>query len=286
MRDRAFFEAFQARGVHILPVGFYFPVPDTRELRDVDFGVASELAGIDVDIDAMRRLLDPSVFEPLAHDFWSIVDKWKSNGVPVSFGGIDGLMLNYFVRTLKPNRIVEVGGGFSTVISAEACIANAHCEASSVAEVFSIDPSPREYLKNPNIKNITIHQERVQKVPLEVFESLDANDILFIDSSHVAKCGSDVVFEINEILPRLRSGVYVHFHDINLPFDYKKDWIMRGTYWNEQYMLQAFLQFNEAYRVLWGSTLARAYCPDAVKQVFPEFDPAREVGGSFWMKRL
>ena len=106
---------------------------------------------------------------------------------------------------------------------------------------------------------------RVQEVPLTEFEDLQSGDILFIDSSHVAKTGSDVNFLYFDVFPRLRPGVRIHIHDIFLPQDYPQEWALdENRSWNEQYVLRALLMFSSRFRVLFGSFFAFRYLPDLV----------------------
>ena len=125
----------------------------------------------------------------------------------------------------------------------------------------------------------------MQAVPLDVFARLGDGDILFIDSSHVARCGGDVPFLFLEVLPRLNRGVIVHVHDIFFPKEYPEEWLrQKFLFWNEQYLLQAFLAFNAAYEVVLSTSyLFHAY-PDEVKATFPR-SPWWGAGGSFWMRR-
>lgn len=92
-------------------------------------------------------------------------------------------------------------------------------------------------------------QSRLQDLNDELFLSLSEGDILFIDSSHVSKINSDVNYSFFSILPKLKKGVMIHFHDIFYPFEYPKEWIYEGRAWNEVYVLRAFLQYNDTFRI-------------------------------------
>jgi hypothetical protein len=110
----------------------------------------------------------------------------------------------------------------------------------------------------------------VRDVPLEAFKSLQANDVLFIDSSHVVSIDSDVVFEILELLPLLASGVVVHFHDMFIPFDYPEKFVIGNLcFWGEQYLLQAFLMFNGNFETLWSGSAMQYYQHDLLEKAFP-----------------
>jgi hypothetical protein len=132
-----------------------------------------------------------------------------------------------------------------------------------------------------------IVREPLQDVDLAVFERLERNDILFIDSTHVLKTGSDVQLEYLEILPRLASGVIVHIHDIFLPAEYPKAWLTdEHIFWNEQYLLQAFLAFNKGFEVLWAGSFMHLNHSDKLRDSFPGYAPERSWPGSFWLRRI
>jgi hypothetical protein len=128
--------------------------------------------------------------------------------------------------------------------------------------------------------NSKIIQQKVQDVDLSVFKSLQKNDILFIDSSHVSKTGSDVNYEFFNIIPNLNSGVIIHVHDIFYPFEYPKEWVYEGRNWNENYILRAFLSFNEQFEILFFSDFMHKFFPG-------DFDGLplmkKNTGGNFWM---
>ncbi len=155
-------------------------------------------------------------------------------------------VLYYMINVLKPKRIIEVGSGFSTAVMLDT---NEHCFQNQI-EIESIEPYPerlKKLLKQTD--KVTLHEAKLQEIPVDVFERLEENDLLFIDSSHVVHFNSDVDYIFFEILPRLRKGVYIHFHDIFYPFIYPKAWIYEGRAYNEMYLLRAFLMNNENYKI-------------------------------------
>jgi hypothetical protein len=169
---------------------------------------------------------------------------WK-NGV-YEFG--DSAILFSILDKLKPKNIIEIGSGFSS-----ACMLQT-AEFFNLPTTFTfIDPNPQRLyglLRPDDHARCKIIPRPVQTIELRVFEKLETNDILFIDSSHVSKTGSDVNFEIFEVLPRIKPGVFIHFHDCFYPFEYPVDWIFnRKISWNELYVLRAFLMYNEAFDV-------------------------------------
>ena len=285
LTDKRFFELYQSRGIHILPTDFYSPVPDTREINVVDGERITALRGINTNIDAQRALAMEPTFRAHRVECLAMIERYSAEGrIPVSFGGMDAAMLYHFVRKLQPRRIIEIGCGFSTMVISEALEANA--VAPGDCDFTSIDPYPRDFLLE-GASRAKMRCDKLQAVPLGEFEALSVGDILFIDSSHVVKAGSDVLYEINEILPALAVGVHIHFHDIHFPFDYTRDWIMnRHTFWNEQYALQAFLQFNAHFEILWSVAMMRAEHPELLADLIPDFDQRKQQGGSFWMRRV
>ena len=155
-------------------------------------------------------------------------------------------ILQCMMCTVRPNRIIEVGSGFSTAVMLDV---NEHCFSNTI-HISSIEPHSDRLrgLLHPT-DQLCIYEKRVEDMPLDYFECLDENDILFIDSSHISKINSDVNYIFFEILPRLKKGVYIHFHDIFYPFIYPKSWIYEGRAYNEMYMLRTFLMNNERYKI-------------------------------------
>ncbi|MBM3392172.1 MAG: class I SAM-dependent methyltransferase [Betaproteobacteria bacterium] len=149
-----------------------------------------------------------------------------------------------------------------------------------------IEPYPKllmSMLKSEDQARCRIIPSRLQDVPLDEFAALEANDILFIDSTHVGKVGSDVNRVFFDILPRLNKGVYIHFHDIFYPFEYPKAWIFKGRAWNEAYMLRTFLQFNTSFRVVLMNTFMQHFHEAFFKERMPLC--LKNPGGSIWLRR-
>lgn len=161
----------------------------------------------------------------------------------------DGIVLYSMIRHFKPNRIIEIGSGFS---SANMLDTNEIFFDNKI-EITFIEPYPEERLltimTEEDKKRFTVIDKNVQLIPLEVFKKLHSGDILFIDSSHVVKTGSDVNYILFEILPALNKGVLIHFHDIFYPFEYPKDWVFNGIGWNETYFLKAYLMYNKNFDI-------------------------------------
>jgi hypothetical protein len=160
----------------------------------------------------------------------------------------DADYLYNFIRLYKPARIIEVGCGNSTLVMHAAELANLGDSPARKCTHTCIEPYENPWLEQVGV---TVLRERVESVDMEYFRSLQSGDLLFIDSSHMIRPHGDVTFEILDVLPSLRPGVFVHFHDIFSPREYLRDWILnRGYLWNEQYLLEAFLSCNSQFKII------------------------------------
>lgn len=280
--NRIYFDLWEKHGFHITPVHFYSPIPNTRELPDSLWKTESDLPGINMNEAGQLHLLR-DIF-PQYHDEYRTFAHQKTE-IPYeyyfengSFIASDPLVLYCMVRHFKPKRVLEIGGGFSTLVTARAAQLNEN------TEVTCIEPYPNETLRAGFPGLTRLIEQKVQGVDPALFTQLEAGDILFVDTSHVVKCGSEVNTLFLEIFPRLNNGVIVHIHDIFFPLDYPRSWLHEHRiFWNEQYLLQAFLIHNAAFEVLFcNSFMALKYFHD-LKTAFPEA-PAWG-GGSFWMRK-
>lgn len=176
--------------------------------------------------------------------------------------------------------------GFPTYLSAEAVRRNGEEDRSYQCELVAIEPYPNETLKAgfPGLSSLI--PKEVQEVPLTEVMKLTANNILFIDSSHVLKIGNDVQYEYLSILPRLNKGVIIHVHDIFLPAEYPKEWVLQERrFWTEQYLLQAFLAFNESFEVLWAGSYMHLNHSGKLEASFSSYNRSKTLPGSFWIRR-
>lgn len=231
------------------PAGaFYSPVVNTAEvLSEPDVSriwpdSVDDPPGIDVRAEAQLALLKLLT----AHRFDQEATRRGPRYDPANdqFPPHDAGLLYAMVRHLRPRQMVEVGCGWSTTVTA-AAIADGALDTA----LTCIEPYPRPFLLEMD-DVLTLRQEKVEHTPPAVFQGLGAGDVLFIDSSHVAKTGSDVVHLFLEVLPRLADGVVVHVHDIFIPEDYPQGWVRNGFGWTEQYLLQAYLVGNARAHVL------------------------------------
>lgn len=283
------FRTMEKMGIHVVPNHFYEPVPDTRNIPEGFWERPSELVGIDVNEVAQLALLEEfrisykTEYEQLANPKSAPLGFSLPNR---SFSSVDAEILYCMIRYFRPNRIMEIGSGNSTLVSAEAILRNSR-ETGTVASLVAVEPFPNGILEKGFPGLTRLITAPVQSVPLREFESLRENDILFIDSSHVLKTASDVQYEYLEIVPRVKKGVIVHFHDIFLPFSYPKTWVVNELrFWNEQYVLQALLAFNKSFAVLWAGNFMNHKHPSALQQAFDSYSHHQTAPGSFWIKRV
>lgn len=285
MCSKRFFHLWERQGYHVTPCHFHEPVPDTRDLGPELWTKQSDLVGIDLNEAAQLRLLEEfssrykSEYQNLPREKTSAAQQYYlNNGF---FESVDGEILYCMIRHFKPRRIFEIGSGNSTYLSAQAVRENGR-----PCELVAFEPHPETALRAGVPEPSRLVRTKVQDVPVQEFERLEENDILFIDSSHVLTIGSDVQVEILEILPRLKKGVLVHLHDVFIPSEYPKSWVLENhLFWTEQYLLQAFLTFNNAFEVLWAASYMHLKHPDVLEQHFSSYQRQDRWPGSFWMRK-
>ena len=203
---------------------------------------------IEFDVDAQLRLVEDQLVPYLAEFQLEVVDARGFEVWNGQYTGGDAELLYAMVRSLKPRRMIELGSGFSTLVSATAAAVNER--EGSPTELVAFDPEPRTPV--PELDGLArLERRSAMDVPLERFEALEKGDILFIDTSHMVKLGSEVNWLVLEVLPLLRPGVVVHFHDVFIPYEYPRylaaDY---DVYFNEQYLVHAFLIGNRDWEVL------------------------------------
>ncbi|HWI19732.1 MAG TPA: class I SAM-dependent methyltransferase, partial [Vicinamibacterales bacterium] len=267
------------------PIHYYEPLPDFRSIIAGATTTVRVSSAIDFDLDGQRRLVR-RLGDSYRAELEAIA---KANGFDFHneyFAGLDAAVYYALVRDLRPARVIEIGSGMSTRIAAQALERNR--ADGHGGELVCIEPFPQPRLTQ-DMPAITLITEPVERLPLETFDTLQANDILFIDSSHAAKFGGDVCREFLEILPRLRPGVWVHVHDIFFPHDYPAEWLIeKRIAFNEQYVLEAFLAFNRSFSVRAANYwLALAHRAEAELLAPASLWPSREPAcASFWMQRV
>jgi hypothetical protein len=198
-----------------------------------------------------------------------------------SYSYADAILLGCMMLELEPRRVIEVGSGFS---SAAMLDISDRCFGGRIEFTF-IDPDPSrlQSLVDGTDIRARILPTMLQDVPADTFGALAAGDILFIDSSHVSKLGSDVNRLVFDILPLLAAGVFIHVHDVLYPFEYPQAWLQRGWVWNEQYLLHAFLQYNDSFEIRLLSSLMLEQHRPWFGEHMP--DCLRNPGGCLWLEK-
>ena len=261
-------------GLQVVPKTYYSPIPDLDTLPPGVFERRSALRGIHFDLDEQVAWIDQNLadgmreFAPPA----SLIDN-------ASYGRVGADLLHGVVRGLKPRRIVELGSGHSTLFMAAAAERN---RAEGVdTELLTFDPYPS--VARPGLPGVaSLEPVRAQDVPLEVFTSLAAGDVLFVDTTHTVKVDSDVNRIVLDVLPALAPGVLVHVHDIFLPYEYPRRWHEEsGFHWAEQYLLQAFLAGNPSFEVRAATVALCRDRPDAMARLAPTWRAGAEAS-AFW----
>jgi len=272
-------------GFDLLEKHYYSPVPDVASITPAVWDDPSALAGLEFDSRSQLEFLE----RELAPYLGEFAPPRASSGKPGEFyldnktyESVDAETLYAMIRRHAPARVVELGSGSSSLVIAEAVSRNArdskHCEY----QVF--DPFPDPTLEDALGRVATTARLKATEVPLSTFEALDDDDVLFVDTTHTVKTGSDVNYIVLDVLPLLLPGVLVHFHDIFLPWEYPRRWVEGKRYWAEQYLLQAFLAFNTDFEVLFGAqAMARAF-PAELGRLIPTFGPGVSPG-ALWIRR-
>jgi predicted O-methyltransferase YrrM len=269
------------------PGHFYSPIVSIEEAKSDERRIFADwprkLAGLDLNEERQLELL--AKFE----EFYPAIDfpENKSNTHRYyyenpSYSYSDAIMLHCMMRYLRPRRVIEIGSGYSSCAMLDT---SEQWLGASVAFTF-IEPYPNllnSLVRPDDLDAVSIFAARLQDVPIEVFLDLDQNDILFIDSTHVSKTGSDVNFALFEILPVLKSGVCIHIHDIFYPFEYPSDWVFAGRSWNEIYALRAFLQFNKAFPIVFMNTFLAHFHKERLASRMPLC--MKNTGGSIWLRK-
>lgn len=291
---RMFLKTFESRqdlaeaaGFHVFPRCFYSPLPVIEEIDFAAMEKPRALPGLDLRVSSALELL--ARLKPFAAELDAI--PYEFSAAPpfcftpeflASFPDYDAAVLYSVLRELKPKRYVEVGCGYSSIVSSYALQRNQ--QEGAPCDVAYADPEPRV----PMDKVLPLGRmirKRVQDVPLDTFTALQAGDVLFIDTSHVLKIQSDVEQEILRILPSLAPGVWIHFHDVFTPYDYPKEWVAKPLRLscNEQYAVECLLSGGNRYQIeIPLHYLVRDHTA-AVREFYPR---GRTRGQSLWLRKI
>lgn len=268
------------------PGHYYSAVPNPSEIeknKEKIFKNIDTVPGIQLNADKQIMFLERA--KDYLKSFPYLEDKQTHRyKLPNNFFGLgDSLSLHLIFSYFHPKRVIEIGSGYSSA---------AMMDYNDLLFEFKIqfdfvEPYPERLnslLRSGDKNNARIHEKFVQDFSIDFFKQLESGDILFIDSSHVSKIGSDVNFLFLEVLPNLKKGVVVHIHDIGFPFEYNKDWVDYGIYWNEAYLLRAFLSFNSSFEIiLWNDYLSKK----KIDKLTNIDSYLKNIGGgSIWIQKI
>lgn len=276
-----FFKSFSLldrAGLHVIPKHYYTPVPDCKwleENRPLWIG-RSSLTGISWDLPEQLVWLKETC-EPYYHEVEGLrfYHSQAQKGTGPGFGSIESQVLHCFMRRYAPERVIEIGSGVSTMCMLEAVNLNQREGRSS--SITCVEPYPSTKLRRR--KDVDLVEQVCQQVPLKLFESLCAGDLLFVDSSHAVKVGSDVLRIYLEIIPHLPPGIIIHIHDIYLPYAYPRSVFTRPFWWQETAMLMALLVNNSRIKVLSCLSALHYDYPEQLQQVLTDYRPQPNIEG-------
>ena len=269
------------------PGHFYSPINDPRLVKKYHLSRKKTL--VSIDYDEMKYFYQKHLSHQI--DNINFLDNSVTNIFPFknnSFSGFDAYVYSAFVRSFKPRKVIEIGSGFSTL-----CLLS---QVDYKLDSLSIEPYPHDLLKSlkiNNIKNHKVYKKDLQKIDMKIFQRLDKGDLLFIDSTHVLKTFSDVWYELFEILPKLKKGVFIHIHDIFWPFEYHNSWnVTENRSWNEIYALELFLYKNSDYKIRFFNSYFFLKSP-FLKKYYSKFgfkgkgyEKLRTFAGSFYLEKV
>lgn len=260
--------------LHVLPAHFYSSVPQRRWLRDNEelWRRPTELPGVrwrlDEQVDWLARVCTaPYLDEVRGFGFLRDLD---ARGIDFRYGAIEAQVLHCAMRAFAPKRVVEIGSGASTAIMS-AAVSRTVAEGGQASEITTIDPYAPAALRH--LPHVSVREVPAQRVPTETVTGLGAGDLLFIDSTHAVKTGSELHRIYLELLPSLPPGVLVHIHDIYLPYQYSP-WVLDDIWdWQETALLSALLVGNDRFEVLSCQSALHHARPDALAAVLPDYRP-------------
>jgi hypothetical protein len=274
-------------GVYILPAHYYVSEPNIIELgRTVDlWAKPSAMSGVDVNldeqIDKLRRVCTPFQQEFYGNPYYHhAVNQPFPSGRSRTFGYIEAQVLHAVVRYYKPARLIEIGGGVPTYCTSQAFGMNRR-DTGVNGRITCIEPCPIGLIKDidKGSDHFELIPRSIQEVPLKYFTQLQPNDIVFIDSNHVVRSGSEVNYIVLELLPILPKGVLVQFHDIYLPYDYDRDVLRNFIHPNETALVAAFLACNPRYKILFALSMLHYERRHEMQSVLPEYNPESDWRG-------
>lgn len=275
-----------------LPGHYYSPIISIKDIKHRQEKIwppcsnhkeNESLGGIDFNTDQQLSLVND-----FSKNYYAEIPFKKDNHLEARyyfnndyFSYTDGIILYSMLRHFKPSNVIEVGSGFSSALMLDV---NELFFDNKINLSFIEPYTDRLYslMTEKDKQKTNVIDKPIQEVELNVFKSLEKDDVLFIDSTHVVKTGSDVNFILFEILPILKSGVLIHFHDIFYPFEYPKKWVFKGRNWNENYFLRSFLMYNDCFEMI----LFADYLHKVHSECFANMPLTyNNTGGNLWLRK-
>ena len=272
--------------LYVPPGHFYSPIVNVDQVIKLyeNEKFIDELPGIKIDKSMMLDLwkeLKPYIQSTPFPE--KKINSYRYYFLNPAFSYADGIILSAMLRHFKPKKIIEIGSGYSSACTLDTI----DKYLSPEVNVTFIEPYPdllNKLVGQKKLANIKLVENRIQQVDFSMFSLLEENDLLFIDSTHLIKTGSDVCCELFEILPILESGVLIHFHDVFWPFEYPKDWVLtENRSWNEIYGLRAFLMNNSDYEIIFFNDYFCKYFRQIAEKDYPKI--LKNTGGSLWLRK-
>jgi hypothetical protein len=275
---------------------FYSPLPVLEKLKAKvgRWYKASDLSGVRYDLDTLKQKLLHLISRYA--DEYAQVPSYSNNkreGFGPGFTELDAMLAYCMIRELRPKRIIEIGSGLSTLYCWMALQKATH--RAEPVEITCIDPFPSGKLNS--LPHVRVIAKEVQDVEPSFFDQLEDGDLLFIDSTHIVKIDGDVPFLYLEVIPKLKSGCFVHIHDVHFPYNvpFPSELYVLGlkwpVFWTEAMLLQAFLSYNDSYEIVMSMPLLRFFCEDFLKAHVPSYRPVDISDydthfGSIWIQKI
>lgn len=262
------------------PGHFYSPLVSKEDIKERLWDDLPETHPVDMNIQEQK-----SVIKEITR-FYDEIPYLHDNSLRYTFENgsysyTDGITLFGMIRNIKPKRIIEVGSGYTSALMLD--VNEVYFD--NKIDLTFIEPYPtllNKVIKEKDRNHCSIITKKVQDVDLKFFKGLECGDILFIDSSHVVKTGSDLHHIVTRILPILNEGVLIHFHDIFFPFEYPKQWVEEGRNWNENYFINSFLMYNNEFKVI----LFSHYLHKKHSEIFQDMPLSKKnTGGNLWIRK-
>ena len=277
---RKLFELGQHAGINVLPLHFYSAIPDMRELRKTDYWKNQRsMVGVNgADAESQLAFVRECCSDQLVarQKTLHVYERCATENGESGYGKVEADFLFCFISTKKPRRVLQIGAGLSTAV-----ILLAAKEAGYTPEVVCIDPFPNKFLQDAEERGrIKLIPRKAQFLDVALLADLRDNGLLFIDSTHTVRPGSEVNYLILEVLPRLPGGSWVHFHDIYFPYDYPRNLMSTDLVFpNESVLLHAYLTGNHTCGLMASLSMLHYERPSDLQRLLPNYRPSRNAHG-------